>query len=360
VNANEALKFLRAPYSLEHLSTSSGIDKGHTDKYEIAFLSAPGLADGTYLAERHRIEAAVIYGSDPVYIMTPHVWGRGVVTNGYSDSNPNHAMGWTQPVEGTVTKTECELRTYVYEVWNVNGQHVGWYPCEPDQVQFAYTVLGRLEQGPPTVNLTSPQSGTYSSGETITVSWNVVDDYLPGVSCGILYDDKRNAGSTVVESGISVDENGYGEYDFTVPYDYPDTAQATLYVVVNDCSDYEDTDESGILTFQYASPPPKGEDEPPIPYSDDGELYRPEPNPFNPATEISFYLDKPGRVSLGIYDVNGKLVKSIYSKEYLGSGLHTEVWNGKSNTGSNVVSGVYFVNIRMENYNQTRKLILLR
>lgn len=36
VNANEALKFLRAPYSLEHLSTSSGIDKGYTDKYEIA------------------------------------------------------------------------------------------------------------------------------------------------------------------------------------------------------------------------------------------------------------------------------------------------------------------------------------
>jgi len=360
VNANEALKFLRTPYSLAHMNTSSGIDKGHTDKYEITFLSVPGLADGTYLAERHRIEASVSYGSDPVYIMTPHVWGRGVVTNGYTDENPNHAMGWTQPVEGTVTKTGCELRTYVYEVWNVNGQHVGWYPCEPDQVQFAYTVLGRLEQGPPTVSLTNPQSGTYSSGEIITVSWNVVDDYLPGVSCGILYDDKRYTGSTVVESGISVDENGYGEYDFTVPYDYPDTAQATLSVVVNDCSDYEATDESSILTFQYASPPSKGEDEPPIPYTDDGELYPPKPNPFNPATEISFYHAEPGRVSLGIYDVNGKLVKSIYSNEHLGTGLHTTVWDGKSNTGLNVVSGIYFVNIRMEDCSQTRKLILLR
>lgn len=359
VDAEKAFELLRTPYSLIHQSVSGGQVKEIIGPYMKKLICIPGLVDYNYLVKKYKIEKSVSYGSEPEYILEPEVWGRGVATIGYS-SDPNYAMGWTQPVEGTVTKTGCELRTYVYEVWNVNGQHVGWYPCEPDQVQFAYTVLGRLEQGPPTVSLTNPQSGTYSSGEIIAVSWNVVDDYLPGVTCAILYDDKRHTGSTVVESGISVDENGYGEYDFTVPYDYPDTAQATLSVVVNDCSDYEATDESSILTFQYASPPSKGEDEPPIPYDDDGELYPPKPNPFNPATEISFYHAEPGRVSLGIYDVNGKLVKSIYREEYLGTGLHTTVWDGKSNTGLNVVSGIYFVNIRMEDCSQTRKLILLR
>jgi len=69
------------------------------------------------------------------------------------------------------------------------------------------------------------------------------------------------------------------------------------------------------------------------------------PNPFNPSTNIVYSLGTASDVSLVIYDMKGALVKTLVS-EFQDVGEQKIVWNGKSDSGSQVSSGMYLV--RME------------
>lgn len=145
VNADKALSFLYPPYNLIHESKDGGGVSG-TTSYFVVFIGVPGLTDGTYLAYRHTVEKNLSFNS--LYVHKPNVWGRGVHSNGYSIENPNYGMGWAKPVDGTVTKSGCKMRTYVYEVYTILGEYVGYVPCEPSNVHFAYTVHGVRDLAP--------------------------------------------------------------------------------------------------------------------------------------------------------------------------------------------------------------------
>lgn len=91
------------------------------------------------------------------------------------------------------------------------------------------------------------------------------------------------------------------------------------------------------------------------------ELYQNYPNPFNPSTTIKFQLPEYMRVSLKIYDVLGREIKTIIDGE-LAAGLHTVEFNPYSFS-----SGVYFYQLKgipvigqTGNLIQTKKMILLR
>ncbi|MCK5619503.1 MAG: T9SS type A sorting domain-containing protein, partial [Candidatus Krumholzibacteria bacterium] len=65
------------------------------------------------------------------------------------------------------------------------------------------------------------------------------------------------------------------------------------------------------------------------------------PNPFNPTTTISFTLAETIHANLTIYDVEGRLVRSLVDRR-MGDGLHKVVWDGRDARGALVSSGVYF------------------
>jgi hypothetical protein len=85
------------------------------------------------------------------------------------------------------------------------------------------------------------------------------------------------------------------------------------------------------------------------------------PNPFNPETTIEF--DVPvgtyNYTSLRIYDVSGKLVKTLID-EPMEPGYHSVIWDGKDDNGKSVNSGVYIYKMMTENYHKTRRCILLK
>ena len=83
------------------------------------------------------------------------------------------------------------------------------------------------------------------------------------------------------------------------------------------------------------------------------------PNPFNPSTTIEYELDKPGFVSIDIYNIKGELLNNLYSG-YRKEGTYTEIWNGGSRTGAKVSSGTYFYQITSEGKQETKKMILLK
>lgn len=83
------------------------------------------------------------------------------------------------------------------------------------------------------------------------------------------------------------------------------------------------------------------------------------PNPFNPATTIPFTLAKAGKTELIVYNIMGQKIVTLTNKNYL-AGTHEVVWNGSDMSGRQVASGVYFVRLKSADFNQTKKLILMK
>jgi plastocyanin len=88
-------------------------------------------------------------------------------------------------------------------------------------------------------------------------------------------------------------------------------------------------------------------------------LFQNYPNPFNQATKIEFALAKSGFVSLKIYDILGRKVRNLVS-EQLSSGYKSVLWDGKNDSGQDVASGIYFYQLRVGDFAETKKLVLLK
>lgn len=84
------------------------------------------------------------------------------------------------------------------------------------------------------------------------------------------------------------------------------------------------------------------------------------PNPFNPATTIEYSLAAKTAVTLAIYDVAGRRVRVLLRGEPVEAGVHTIDWDGRSDSGRLLASGVYFAKFQAEDQFSARKLILLR
>ncbi len=83
------------------------------------------------------------------------------------------------------------------------------------------------------------------------------------------------------------------------------------------------------------------------------------PNPFNPQTEISFELERPGQTRLSIFDVRGMLVRQLVDDD-LPAGPHTRVWDGLDRTGRAVGSGTYLYRLESGPVVLARKMLLIR
>jgi hypothetical protein len=83
------------------------------------------------------------------------------------------------------------------------------------------------------------------------------------------------------------------------------------------------------------------------------------PNPFNPATAISFGLPAEGHVILSIYDIRGARVRTLVDGP-LPAGYKAVAWNGADDAGNRVSSGVYFYRLNAGGETITRKMLLLK
>ncbi|MBN2070329.1 MAG: T9SS type A sorting domain-containing protein [Candidatus Krumholzibacteriota bacterium] len=83
------------------------------------------------------------------------------------------------------------------------------------------------------------------------------------------------------------------------------------------------------------------------------------PNPFNPATTIKYSVSVKSRVSLAIYDVNGRLIDRLIDR-IIAPGSYVQSWDGTDTSGRRVKSGIYFYRLRSNGSEQTKKMVLLQ
>jgi hypothetical protein len=83
------------------------------------------------------------------------------------------------------------------------------------------------------------------------------------------------------------------------------------------------------------------------------------PNPFRTSTAISFDLPRPGPVRLGVFDIEGRLVRKLADGNEP-AGQRTVVWDGRDDEGRLASSGVFFVKLEASGRVLIRKSIHLR
>ncbi len=84
------------------------------------------------------------------------------------------------------------------------------------------------------------------------------------------------------------------------------------------------------------------------------------PNPFNPATGISFVIDRPSRVSLTIFNILGQKVRTLVAGQPLPAGQHRYEWNATNDRNVVVSSGLYIYRLETDFGVATRKMLLLK
>ncbi len=83
------------------------------------------------------------------------------------------------------------------------------------------------------------------------------------------------------------------------------------------------------------------------------------PNPFNPETSIRFDLATEASVSVRIFDITGQLVRTLVS-EARSAGTYTELWDGRTDAGIRVGSGVYFYELKAGSFTSMKKMTFLQ
>lgn len=343
VNARAALDRLRPPYSLHQLSASGGTDYSSTGQFQYTFYSTPGLANGTYLVKRHEVRKTISFPY--VYQGTPATWGRGVATNGYSNLSPNYGMGFCESVAGTITSTGATFRTFVYEVWTLQGAWIGWKPTTPAGVTFAYANNGILN--PPSVSITGPterfwkQYGTWTANPsggngTYTYEWKFRNAGDPNwLVVGTSQTYTRQMPNNDIELQVAVASQGLIVYD-------------THYVecIINKAAESPIIEDPAmpakfILSQNF-----------PTPFSAHGTS-------GNLETAIRFGLPEDTHGQLVVIDFLGREIRQLADSN-MKAGYHTVIWDGKDYSGQDLPSGIYVYRIIAGTFQDRKKLALVR
>ena len=151
----------------------------------------------------------------------------------------------------------------------------------------------------------------------------------------------NNWKNTTTETNRSINSFLWGSIPFpeygNLTDVYKQPSIANIAFVINDIVDEYDSNDMPLATKLYAN----------------------YPNPFNPTTTISFTNTTPGWVNIEIFNIKGQKVYTLVD-EMLNPGLHKITWNGTDSNSRNVGSGVYFYRMRIADYTDTKRMVLMK
>jgi hypothetical protein len=88
-------------------------------------------------------------------------------------------------------------------------------------------------------------------------------------------------------------------------------------------------------------------------------LHQNYPNPFNPTTTLRYDLPEDALVNITIYDMMGRVVSNLVSSQQ-NAGYKSIQWDATNNQGQQVSAGLYLYTIQAGDYNQSKKMVLLK
>ena len=119
--------------------------------------------------------------------------------------------------------------------------------------------------------------------------------------------------------------------------------------------DFEEVEFNGIIYLLSDFLEMNSNDQYPTEFS----LGSPYPNPFNPATSISFDIAETGQIHLAVYDLNGRLIHTL-KNGVTERGHYVMIWDAKDENGIGVSTGIYFIKLSSSSFLKTQKILFLK
>lgn len=180
------------------------------------------------------------------------------------------------------------------------------------------------------------------------------------------YSDKKTPGNI---DFFVCDETNYSNYiagdDFESPaigdnitdenISFVTPSPGKWYLTISNEDMFTTTKSVDLSLILYKNPSGVGEDEIVRRFN----LESVKPNPFIKSTTIRYELPTTLRTNVGIYNVSGRLIKTLVDESQK-SGYYTVTWNGKDRRGNTVPSGIYFAKLVAEGYAATKKMVLVK
>jgi hypothetical protein len=208
-----------------------------------------------------------------------------------------------------------------------------------------YAVPG--EAAAPTVALGYPNGGeALAGGAQTTVTWSHHDDIGVVQARLWLSTDSGGTWSPLAEGAFNQ------SWDWTVPAGAGPNCRLRVQVL-----DAAGNLAEAVSAADFAVGGASAVDDRPLPQAP--ALAQNAPNPFNPRTKISFVLPVAGEARLAVYDVDGRLVRTL-AGGWLEAGERTVTWDGDADRGGRVASGLYFCRLRVGDRTLVRKMTLLK
>ncbi|MFC1898370.1 T9SS type A sorting domain-containing protein [Candidatus Cloacimonadota bacterium] len=243
-------------------------------------------------------------------------------------------LGYTIYQDGTVIGT-VDLNTleFLYEAL--------------DAGTYNYTIVANYDEGdsdpagPVEITITLPAPANViaaSNWPNISLSWNAPTESRDIVSYNVYQDNAQITNTT--ETSYEHENVPAGTYIYNVAAVYDGNWEGEL------------SDDAEVVHEN-----PNGADPNLIPMITtlEGNF----PNPFNPTTTIKFGLHEDQQVAIIIYNIKGEKVRTLVNDE-LNTGYYNMLWNGKDDNNKPASSGIYFYKMKAGDYQETKKMILMK
>lgn len=228
------------------------------------------------------------------------------------------------------------------------------YPAQPSFMRLATSDITEFS-----IALGAETEGHDSAGQTVSYPVTIKNNGNGVDLIKLTMSSWRGWSFTGWDSAGSYFTSGQSK-DFTItvtiPAGEPDTHKDTLTVIATSRFHPSTSDTKRIITtVDHTTAVDGGGFTIPGAFSLDQNF----PNPFNPETVISFNLERSANVTLSIYDILGRNVRTL-QQGVLPQGQHQFRWNGADDGNTPVASGIYFYRLTADQVSLTRKMALLK
>jgi hypothetical protein len=204
--------------------------------------------------------------------------------------------------------------------------------------------------------------GEHAAGCTITPDWNSTLVTFAAVLRGptgsrIALHEMRFTSSWMNVSPASANIPGPGSQGVTLTFNSGMLRDATYHVDIRISSVLYDS--TMVLPITLVVHHIESAKEHPVEIPTAYALRQNFPNPFNPTTQIAFDLPHAEHVQLYIYNALGQKVATVLN-EMRAPGSYVVTWDGRSGSGADLSTGVYFCQLTAGNFTAVKKMLLMR
>lgn len=273
-----------------------------------------------------------------------------------ASNNPSEMGEWSAPIISSGTEL---MDKYLKDFYRYLQYKVILETTHPKRSPFLYEVRFQYDYLDVGVSSIIAPPDTVSVGDTITPQVYIKNfspvsearDFF--VICNI-----DSSGTIVWSDTQLIDYLDHG-YSVLVSFDnwVPKTSEMTYFFTFFTSLKYDQYSSNDTLQKFVTTKKGQG-----IAKSHSTPFFslRCSPNPVKDFLIIQFQVPRKEIVSLEVYDVNGKRVKTLIKSQSQESGIYTTCWNKRNNNGVILPAGIYFIKLRDGSSALTRKIILVR